>query len=93
MNRFRTLNGVKGVKRPLQPIDFVSQSKRKDTPTEQLLNLIYADGKGDIALYLNDNTPMEIRQALEKLMQPIHTVDVFHLHAEAYQMLSHHQDI
>ena len=87
MNRFRTLNGVQGIKRPLLPIDFVSLSQRKNTPTEQLLNLIYADGKGDISLYLNENTPMEIRQALEKLMQPIYTANKYPDDVIAFDML------
>ena len=92
MNRFRTLNGCKATKRPQQGIDFVLQSSRPDSPSEQLLKIIYADGKGDISLYLNKNIPIEVKQALEKLMQPISSGSKYPDDVIAFDMLPHENE-
>lgn len=92
MNRFRTLNGCKAIKRPQHGIDFAKQSSRPDSPSEKLFNIIYADGKGDISLYLNENTPPEIKQALEKLMQPISTASQYPDDVIAFDLLPHENE-
>lgn len=92
MNRFRTLNGCKAYKRTQCGIDFVKQSSRPDSPQEQLLNIVYADGKGDISLYLNSNTPIDIKQALEKLMQPIASASKYPDDVIAFDMLPHENE-
>lgn len=92
MNRFRTLNGCAAYKRKQQGIDFAMLSHRPDTPQEQLLNIVYADGKGDISLYLNQTTPLEIKNALEKLLQPIATASKYPDDVIAFDMLPHENE-
>lgn len=92
MDRFRTLNGCAAYKRKQQGIDFVKQSQRGNSPQEQILNIIFADGKGDISLYLNQNTSIEIKQALEKLMQPISAASKYPDDVMAFDMLPHENE-
>lgn len=92
MNRFRTLNGCAAFKRKQQGIDFAKLSHRPDSPQEQLLNIVYADGKGDISLYLNQNTPPDIKNALEKLLQPISTASKYPDDVIAFDMLPHENE-
>lgn len=92
MNRFRTLNGCAAYKRKQSGIDFAKLSHRPDTPQEQLFNIVYADGKGDISLYLNSNTSTEIKQALEKLMQPIASASKYPDDVMAFDMLPHENE-
>ena len=92
MNRFRTLNGCAAYKRKQHGIDFAKLSHRPDSPQEQLLNIVYADGKGDISLYLNQNTPIEIKNALEKLLQPIATASKYPDDVIAFDMLPHENE-
>lgn len=87
MNRTRLLNTAVPFKRVQKNINFGACSELPKGEFSDILKIIYGDGKGDISLYLNQNTPPEIRVALEKLMRPLPAGDKYPDDVVAFDML------